>query len=83
MVTGLPSNYIFLLLPCYEADCPHPECAKGKPADEQTCIQEVLDYSCYQYLFKTQKGPGVLRNAPNVMVSAVDIILNPRHISDG
>ena len=36
MVTGLPSNYIFLLLPCYEADCPHPECAKGKPADEQT-----------------------------------------------
>ena len=24
MVTGLPSNYIFMLLPCYEVDCPHP-----------------------------------------------------------
>ena len=36
MVTGLPSNYIFMLLPWFEVDCPHPVCAKGKPAEEPT-----------------------------------------------
>ena len=34
MVTGLPSNYIFMILPCYEVDCPHPVCAKGKLVEE-------------------------------------------------
>ena len=36
MVTGLPSIYIFILLPCYEVDCPHPVCTKGNPAEEPT-----------------------------------------------
>ena len=31
MVHGLPSQYIFFLRCCYEADCPHPVCQKGKP----------------------------------------------------
>lgn len=36
MVQGLPPNYLFMLLPCYKPECPHPECAKGKPEKEHT-----------------------------------------------
>ena len=31
MVTGLPPQYIFMLLCCYKPDCPHPVCQQGKP----------------------------------------------------
>lgn len=34
MVKGLPPNYLFQLLLCYEKDCPHPLCVKGKPEKE-------------------------------------------------
>lgn len=34
MVEGLPSQYIFQLLPCYKDDCIHPVCRKGKPDKE-------------------------------------------------
>ena len=35
MVMGLPSQYIFYLLPCYSSECPHPICQKGKPSQEE------------------------------------------------
>lgn len=31
MVVGLPIYYLFVLLPCYQSECPHPLCVKGKP----------------------------------------------------
>ena len=34
MVVELPTNYLFMLLPCYQAECSHPQCQKGKPAIE-------------------------------------------------
>lgn len=34
MVEGLPSQYIFQLLPCYKDVCIHPVCRKGKPDKE-------------------------------------------------
>ncbi len=36
MVAGLPTNYLFMLLPCYQPNCSHPQCLKGKPAAEAT-----------------------------------------------
>ena len=36
MITGLLSNYIFMLLPCYEVDCPYPVSSAGKPAEKPT-----------------------------------------------
>lgn len=36
MVVGLPTNYLFMLLPCYQSECSHPLCVKGKPASEAT-----------------------------------------------
>ena len=30
MQQGLPPSYVFQLLPCYEACCPHPICTKGR-----------------------------------------------------
>ena len=34
MVKNLPSEYVFALRACYEADCSHPICQRGKPTDE-------------------------------------------------
>lgn len=34
MVKGLPSRYIFQLLPCYEKECFHPVCQRGRPEKE-------------------------------------------------
>lgn len=31
MVKGLPSQYVFVLVPCYKHDCSHELCGKGKP----------------------------------------------------
>ena len=31
IVKGLPSLYVFVLLPCYRHDCSHELCGKGKP----------------------------------------------------
>ena len=31
LVSSLPSQYVFMLLCCYQVDCPHPICQKGKP----------------------------------------------------
>ena len=36
MVKDLPENYIFMLVPCYKADCVHPVCRKGRPEKEET-----------------------------------------------
>ena len=47
MVKGLPSNYLFHLLPCYEDGCPHSACRAGKPTEEHcktflTVFQKAL-----------------------------------------
>ena len=34
MVPGLPSQYVFQLLLCYEVDCIHPLCREGWPEEE-------------------------------------------------
>ena len=34
MMKNLPGNYLFMLLPCYQKNCPHPVCVKGKPNSE-------------------------------------------------
>ena len=34
MVIGLPSHYIFQLLPCYKEECVHPVCKRGRPEKE-------------------------------------------------
>lgn len=34
MIPGLPTNYMFILEPCYNPKCPHPECLKRKPSVE-------------------------------------------------
>ena len=39
MVENLPSNYVFLLLPCYKANCFHPVCTKGKRSSQPTWFQ--------------------------------------------
>lgn len=36
MVPGLPSQYVFQLLLCYEVDCIHPLCREGRPKEEET-----------------------------------------------
>ena len=36
MRTDVPSKYIFCLSCCYQTDCEHPLCCKGKPAEEPT-----------------------------------------------
>ena len=36
MVPGLPSQYVFQLLLCYEKDCIHPLCKEGTPKEEET-----------------------------------------------
>jgi len=36
MVKNLPSRYVFQLLPCYEAHCPHQVCKSGKPEKDYT-----------------------------------------------
>jgi hypothetical protein len=36
MIPGLPTNYLFMLKPCYIPECPHPEYLKGKPSVEPT-----------------------------------------------
>jgi hypothetical protein len=36
MVASLPPNYLFMLLPCYQPNCSHPQCVNGKPASETT-----------------------------------------------
>jgi len=30
-VSGLPAQYLFFLVCCFGADCPHPLCQSGKP----------------------------------------------------
>ena len=34
MVTDVPGQYVFFLLPCYEKECQHPVCKRGKPEVE-------------------------------------------------
>ena len=34
MVKGLPAHYVFQLIPCYQQDCIHPVCKRGKPIQE-------------------------------------------------
>ena len=34
MVKSLPGEYVFALRACYEADCSHSICQRGKPTDE-------------------------------------------------
>ena len=36
MVTGLPSQYLFLLICCFSEDCPHPRCQNGQSSSEIT-----------------------------------------------
>ena len=36
MVKGLPEQYVFFLLHCYETDCVHPVCQRGRPDVEMT-----------------------------------------------
>ena len=35
MAKGLPSQYVFVLQPCYKHDCSHQLCRKGKPAKDR------------------------------------------------
>ena len=40
MVTGLPEQYVFFFyLPCYETDCVHPVCQRGRPDVEMTWFE--------------------------------------------
>ena len=39
MVKGLPEQYVFFLLPCYETDCVHPVCQRGRPDVEMTWFE--------------------------------------------
>ena len=34
MVKEVPNNYVFMLLPCYQNNCPHPVCMNGKVGPE-------------------------------------------------
>ena len=36
MVKGLPSQYIFMLTCCFDQECSHPVCQKGKPSEMPT-----------------------------------------------
>ena len=40
MVKGLPSYYIFQLLPCYKKECIHPICERGRPQKELTWYED-------------------------------------------
>lgn len=39
MVKGLPEQYVFFLLHCYETDCVHPVCQRGRPDVEMTWFE--------------------------------------------
>ena len=41
MIKGLPSQYVFMLICCFNHDCLHPVCQKGKPKDV------VQGWTCY------------------------------------
>ena len=34
MERNLPTEYVFVLSACYEAECNHPICQRGRPTDE-------------------------------------------------
>ena len=56
MVPELPTNYLFMLLPCYHPQCLHPECTKGKPLVEPTWYPGghlFLSYITYSRSTKT------------------------------
>ena len=36
MVKGLPSQYIFMLTCCFDKECSHPVCQKGRPSEMPT-----------------------------------------------
>ena len=37
MMSGLPSQYIFMLVCCYQSECHHALCKKGRPVSPPTC----------------------------------------------
>ena len=39
MVKEVPTQYVFMLLPCYQPGCPHPVCERGKPEQESTWFE--------------------------------------------
>ena len=58
MVKGLPSQYIFQLLPCYKDVCIHPVCRKGKPDKEPVWYAGGPPFRIYPFLFQTQSVVG-------------------------
>ena len=40
MVKGLPSQYIFLLTCCFDSECSHPVCQKGRPNEMPTWYKD-------------------------------------------
>ena len=83
MVTGLPSNYIFMPLPCYEVDCPHPVCAKGKPAEEPTWYPGGPPLSLLPLLIPDPERPWGPSYALNVPVFVTAVIWSPKYTSNG
>ena len=55
MVENLPSNYVFLLLPCYKANCFYPVCTEEKPSSQPTCFKVAPLCLLYRFQFPIQK----------------------------
>ena len=68
MVKGLPKNYIFQLLPCYQNGCPHPVCLSGKLLEEKCWYEDGPPLS-YLYLIPVVSGMAQL--ARHVKVTAL------------
>jgi hypothetical protein len=57
MVKDVPPQYVFFLLPCYEPECPHPACEKGKPEHEPTWFEDGPPISYLPFPVPDTKKP--------------------------
>ena len=57
MAKGLPSQYVFVLLPCYKHDCSHQLCRKGKPAKDRLWYENGPPLTNIPFPIPDQKRP--------------------------
>ena len=57
MVHGLPSQYIFMLICCFEPGCSHPLCLKGKPDSIPTWYKEKPPITHLPLPFEDEERP--------------------------
>ena len=57
MVPGLPKQYVFMLIACYDSSCIHPLCQKGEPESPHTWFENGPSVSMFPLPVKDPERP--------------------------